>query len=99
MPRDRIDAVRTLHVKYEGTDSTLEVAAGDETSIAAEFERRYRQQYGFLMPGRALVVEAIAVEAIGKPYAPGDNSLRFAARSTPLRAIKTARHLQRRRDA
>ena len=32
----------------------------------AEFERRYRQQYGFLMPGKPLVIEAIAVEAIGK---------------------------------
>ena len=30
--------------------------------VVAEFERRYRQQYGFLMPGRALVIEAVAVE-------------------------------------
>ncbi len=36
--------------------------------IVAEFERKYRQQYGFLMPGKPLVIEAIAVEAIGRTH-------------------------------
>ena len=37
-------------------------------AIVAEFERKYRQQYGFLMPGKPLVVEAVAVEAIGRTH-------------------------------
>ena len=49
---ERIDATRTLHLKYEGTDTTLEVPAGDVVApIVAEFEARYARQYGFLMPG------------------------------------------------
>ncbi len=91
VPRERVTAVRTLHVKYEGTDSTLEIAAGDEAAIGSEFERKYRQQYGFLMPGKALVVEAVAVEAIGKPYAPEDTAPSFAPRHEPLRPLKTRR--------
>ena len=54
----RITAKRTLHLKYEGTDTTLETGVADVSTIVAEFERRYRQHYGFLMPGKPLVIEA-----------------------------------------
>src|SRR4029453_11388560 len=59
----RIYARRTLHLKYEGTDTTLETGIDGVAGVVAEFERKYQQQYGFLMPGRALIVEAVAVEA------------------------------------
>jgi 5-oxoprolinase (ATP-hydrolysing) len=70
---DRIALKRTLHLKYDGTDTTLEIAlesdaargAGEIPALVAAFERRYRTQYGFLMPDRALLIEAVAVEAIG----------------------------------
>ena len=40
-PPTRIDATRTLHLKYDGTDTTLELAArhGAPTTLHAEFER------------------------------------------------------------
>ena len=64
---DRIDIRRSLHIKYDGTDSTLEVAFfPDAAAIEAGFAREYRARYGFLVSGRPLVVEAIAVEAIGR---------------------------------
>ncbi|GLU31255.1 hydantoinase B/oxoprolinase family protein [Trinickia caryophylli] len=64
---DRIDIRRTLHLKYEGTDTALEVDfRHDVASIVAQFEALYRTRYGFLMPNRALVIEAAAVEAIGR---------------------------------
>ncbi|MDE2289438.1 MAG: hydantoinase B/oxoprolinase family protein [Burkholderiales bacterium] len=63
----QISAQRTLYVKYEGTDTTLEIPfARDNSSVTAVFERIYRERYGFLMPGKPLVIEAIAVEAIGR---------------------------------
>ena len=66
---DSIRVDRKLAIKYSGTDSTLQLAwAGEGTSadsIAARFYEEYRQRYGFLMPGRALVIESIGVEAIG----------------------------------
>ena len=33
--------------------------------MRAGFERQYRAGFGFLMPGRALIIESITVEAIG----------------------------------
>ena len=43
-------------------------ASDNVADVVAEFERKYRQQYGFLMPGKPLVVEAVAVEAIGRTH-------------------------------
>src|SRR5690606_28411940 len=87
----RIACRRTLHVKVEGTDTTIEVAAGDREAIVAEFEQRYAQQYGFLMPGKALVIEAAAVEAIGRTESADDRRPAFAPRAGALRPIATQR--------
>ena len=37
--------------------------------MRGEFERLYRNRFSFLMPDRALVVEAVSVEAVGRPDA------------------------------
>jgi 5-oxoprolinase (ATP-hydrolysing) len=87
-----IGTTRTLHLKYEGTDTTLEVPA--ETGVApivAEFESRYRRQYGFLMPGRALTIEAAAVEAVGRTQSAGDEQPAFAPRAGALVAMRANR--------
>jgi len=88
---ERIHTRRTLHVKYEGTDTTLETAVDDVAAVVAEFERKYRQQYGFLMPGRKLVVEAVGVEAIGKTHDPNESMPAYTRRAAPLRPIRTNR--------
>jgi len=92
VPAARIVCKRTLHLKYDGTDTTLEIAAERPLpAIVADFEKRYAQQYGFLMPGKALVIEAVAVEAIGRTQDVGDERPVFAARSGPLAALKLNR--------
>jgi 5-oxoprolinase (ATP-hydrolysing) len=88
---ERIECRRTLHVKYEGTDTTLELPLASIGEMVRDFERRYRQQYGFLMPGKALVVEAIAVEAIGRDESAADQQPAFAPRTGPLVALKVNR--------
>jgi 5-oxoprolinase (ATP-hydrolysing) len=83
---------RTLHVKYDGTDTTLEIpAANAAPDIAVDFETRYAQHYGFLMPGKALIVEAVAVEAIGTAQAAAAALPRFTARAGRLQPIRTNR--------
>jgi len=85
---DRIVCTRRAHVKYDGTDTVLEVAlSGDPAAMADDFARRYRQRYGFLMPGRALVIEAVAVEAVGHDAAATDATPTFARRAGPLTAV------------
>jgi 5-oxoprolinase (ATP-hydrolysing) len=60
-----------------------------------------RQQYGFLMPGKALVIEAIAVEAVGRNESRGSLAPSFAPRagrsrrSRPIASTRTARSATR----
>ena len=94
-----IEVKRTLHLKYEGTDTTLEIAHDDRglarrgqvEALTAAFEERYRVQYGFLMPGKPLVIEAAAVEAIGVATHVDEALQAPAARTEPLQAMKQGR--------
>ncbi len=61
----RVRVLKRVHLKYEGTDTALLVALGTLEEMSAAFEAAYRQQYSFLMPGKALIVEAVSAEAIG----------------------------------
>ncbi|WP_342118664.1 hydantoinase B/oxoprolinase family protein [Pseudoduganella sp. OTU4001] len=80
----RISVVRRAHLRYEGTDSALIVLYDTLDSMKAQFEAAYRKRFSFLMPAKALVVEAVSVEAIGKSDAPAEAAPQQAPRHTPL---------------
>ncbi|GAB3770661.1 hydantoinase B/oxoprolinase family protein [Ramlibacter monticola] len=63
---------RRVHVRYQGSDSALVVAAGPLPEIVAGFEAAYRQRFSFLMPGKPMIVEAVSVEAIIAGDAPAE---------------------------
>ncbi len=65
IPESRRSTLRRLHLKYEGTDTSIEVDYGPVEWMKAGFEEAHRQRYGFIMAEKALVVETAAVEAIG----------------------------------
>jgi 5-oxoprolinase (ATP-hydrolysing) len=59
-------AEERLHLRYAGSDSTLAVPAGSLEDIQAAFEEAHRQRYGFVMEGKAMMIEAAEVEVIGQ---------------------------------
>ncbi len=61
----RIKMRQRLHLRYEGTDTSLEVDFGDAKTMADQFAVLHRQRYGFTMSEKALIVETAAVEAVG----------------------------------
>jgi 5-oxoprolinase (ATP-hydrolysing) len=65
MAATAIELRQRLHLRYEGTDTALVVPMAARAEALAAFEAAYRQRFAFLMPDRALVVEAVSVEAIG----------------------------------
>ncbi|MFO1301779.1 MAG: hydantoinase B/oxoprolinase family protein [Burkholderiaceae bacterium] len=65
-PEQSIRVRHRLHLRYEGTDTSLPVDAGDEAAMRERFEAAYRQRFAFLMPDRALVIESAVVEALGE---------------------------------
>ncbi len=115
---DQIRVVNTVALKYDGTDTTIELpilrpplqgeggggdgfpkrvasephpppslpleGGGIAASLITTFEQTYRQRYGFLMPNRALVVEAISSEAIGVTQSSKESPKAIAPRTTAL---------------
>ena len=84
---------RRVHVRYEGSDAALLVRYAPATGataaevvalIEAGFEAAYRQRFSFLMQGKALVVEAVSVEAVIAGDAPAE----------PRHALHAPRDLQ-----
>ncbi len=51
-----------LQIKYEGTDSPLEIDLGTQEQMERQFVDTHRRFYGFVMSDRALVVDAVSVE-------------------------------------
>jgi 5-oxoprolinase (ATP-hydrolysing) len=82
----RIELRQRVHLRYEGTDSALVVPWGDHDQLVAGFETAYRQRFAFLMQGKALVVEAVSVEAVLPGEAPEEAVHRLhPVRETPRR--------------
>jgi 5-oxoprolinase (ATP-hydrolysing) len=63
--RDRTDAIRKAHIRYEGTDTALVIDYGSRAEIVAHFEEAHRQQFGFISPEKSHIVEALSVEIVG----------------------------------
>ncbi|MCU0838943.1 MAG: hydantoinase B/oxoprolinase family protein [Rhodospirillales bacterium] len=62
---DQITLNSSLLLRYHGSDTALPVPWGEEASLRQAFAAAHRQQFGFVIEQRALVVEAILVEAVG----------------------------------
>ncbi|MCX7241407.1 MAG: hydantoinase B/oxoprolinase family protein [Burkholderiales bacterium] len=76
-----------VHVRYAGSDSALVVPFGSLDEIEAGFEAAYRQRFAFVMHGKALMVEAVSVEAVVAGDAPAEPPRpTFAPREVPRRA-------------
>ena len=65
VPAENIEVHRRAHVRYDGTDSAIVVVAGTLDETVAAFEDAHRQRYGFSVPEKPMVVEAVSVEAVG----------------------------------
>ena len=91
VPTERIIDLRRVHLRYEGTDSALVVPFGSPAEMQSGFEAAYRKRFSFLMQGKALIVEAVSVEAIGPSDAPRERPASRPARQGPLHAAQALR--------
>ncbi|MBV9636073.1 MAG: 5-oxoprolinase, partial [Methylobacteriaceae bacterium] len=67
------------HIRYAGTDTALLVAAGSIPAMTRAFEKAHRSRFGFIDRAKALVLEAVSVEAVG-------GGARFVERARPRSA-------------
>ncbi len=66
LPHSRIHIEASYFLRYEGSDTALEVAADDYLPAKAAFEDLHRTRFGFASPETPIVLESIQAEAIGR---------------------------------
>ena len=77
-------------LKYEGSDTAIEVDFGAAGAMRAAFLARHRARFGFAAPDKPVTVEALSVEAVGEAAgAPDAAPAQAGSRAAPT-AIATA---------
>ncbi|RCK43363.1 hydantoinase B/oxoprolinase family protein [Thalassospira profundimaris] len=89
IPDTKITMLKKLHLRYDGTDTPLIVDFGDVDAIKAQFEEQHKQRYGFVMDEKPLVVEAVAVEAIGETQSLPDTEAEVTGDNVAISALAT----------
>jgi 5-oxoprolinase (ATP-hydrolysing) len=79
---------RRAHVRYAGTDSSLIVDFDTAGAMRAAFEAAHRKRFGFADDGRALVIEAVSVEAVAPGYGVAEPEVTIV-NDTPAAARQT----------
>jgi 5-oxoprolinase (ATP-hydrolysing) len=90
VPSESIRVVRRVHLRYQGTDTTVGVELAGLDAMTAAFEGDHRAMYSFLMD-RPLIAEAISVEAIGLSEQPDLSHLGDAAEGNNTSSPETVR--------
>jgi len=76
--------LRRVHLRYQGTDAALIVDESDHAGLIRQFEAAHKQRFGFVMPDKPLVVEAVSVEVVGHTEQPEESERPVETRTTPL---------------
>ena len=64
VPHGEIRSRPVLHLRYDGTDTTLPVAfEGDLAAARTAFETAHKAQFGFIYEAKPILIETVAVEA------------------------------------
>jgi len=58
----RID--RRVHIRYQGSEFTLEIDCSKHKDLRAAFEALHQQRFGFTLPDTALMIANLSVEAM-----------------------------------
>ncbi|OYQ36917.1 5-oxoprolinase [Niveispirillum lacus] len=59
-----VNASVSANLRYQGTDTALQVPFGDATAMRSAFTQAHIRRFGFATPDRALIVESLVAEAV-----------------------------------
>jgi 5-oxoprolinase (ATP-hydrolysing) len=76
VPREAIKIHRRAQLRYSGSDTTIEVPLTTPALMRRAFESAHKSRFGFIDRAKAIVIEAVAAEAVG-------GSARLAERAYP----------------
>jgi 5-oxoprolinase (ATP-hydrolysing) len=74
---EAIKVHRRAQLRYSGSDTTIEVPLSTPAAMRRAFESAHKSRFGFIDRDKAIVIEAVSVEAVG-------GAARLAERTHPL---------------
>ena len=63
--REAIKVHRRAQLRYSGSDTTIEVPLSTPAAMRRAFESAHKSRFGFIDRDKAIVIEAVSVEAVG----------------------------------
>ena len=87
----RTQTVRRVHLRYDGTDSALVVEHGSYDELVERFEAAHKQRFGFVLPDKPMIVEAVSTEVIGHTDQTEDPVVTPDQEVEPLAPLETVR--------
>ncbi len=63
---ENVELIRRIHLRYEGTDTSLPVLADSVRVMKQQFEVDHLKRFGFIATERKLLIEAVSIEAVGR---------------------------------
>ena len=88
VPAGQIEVQWSAHLRFAGSDTSLEVRWGDEPAMRAEFEAAHERLFGFAGAGGRVVVAEVSAEAIeqrlteARQHGPGTSTDAIASGAT-----------------
>ncbi len=81
---EKIEIKRFVHLRYDGSDTSLEVQFGPVPEMVSAYEAAYRARFGFVMPGKGVIAATISVEAIGHTFDLESETLAVSGEAAPI---------------
>jgi 5-oxoprolinase (ATP-hydrolysing) len=74
---DLIEVVRSLQLRYHGTETTITILAPSDGDYAAAYHAAHQGRYGYARPGQPLEIVAARVEVAGRREEPESRSFKL----------------------
>ncbi len=84
---EQLDIHKSVDLRYEGTDTPLNLLAASEGSLRAAFDREHHRLFGYVQPDRPIEVVAARMQVVGKTR----QSLGASESCTPIEVEPTGR--------
>jgi len=69
--QEQVSVTITAWLRHAGSEQTLPVSLGSSVQMRAEFDAAHRARFGFAASERSVMIEAVAVEAVGRSGSDG----------------------------
>ncbi|CAF1096220.1 unnamed protein product [Rotaria sp. Silwood1] len=88
--RKSIIVEKYLNLRYEGTDCALMCTSNGDVaeSFIDIFVKKYKEQFGFILPDRPIIVDDIRIRALAKSAMSIDRKIDVRSKDKPLKELK-----------